>query len=221
MAEGNVELVRRLQPPPSLDLAALFRDEAAAAAAVETVSENFTDDFVATSHQVSSESYSGLEVDLPRFGGHLSLRPTTLSPILRARESQILGWSQEMGAGHVEWSAAAAPVSGEIDESEKATVLKFDDLLWFRLEIREGRRQLLDGGGHPLGPAINPHTGKAGCLVELDLWIKAVQEETWIAAIPGFVHIPEAFDVLLLHRPRSFSRRGRERRGGEEAIRDE
>ena len=54
-----MELVRRLQPPPNLDLAAFLRDEAAAA--VEAASGDFTDDFVATTHQVSSESYSGLE----------------------------------------------------------------------------------------------------------------------------------------------------------------
>jgi hypothetical protein len=46
MSQENVELVRRLQPSPDMDLVALFRDEAGAARLLDALRPFLHDDFV-------------------------------------------------------------------------------------------------------------------------------------------------------------------------------
>jgi ketosteroid isomerase-like protein len=64
MSQENVELVRRLQPAPDVDLTDLFlrgeEEEAAAARADPAVLETFTEDFVCVFHNLSSEPRPGV-----------------------------------------------------------------------------------------------------------------------------------------------------------------
>ena len=55
-----MELVRRLQPPPQVDLTALFRDEDYEAV-MQYVSPLFSEDFVAIFHGLSGDPRAGLE----------------------------------------------------------------------------------------------------------------------------------------------------------------
>ena len=60
MSEENVELVRRLQPPPGVDLTQILRDEDFRLL-LQDLSPLFSDGFVAVSHALGSDSYRGIE----------------------------------------------------------------------------------------------------------------------------------------------------------------
>ncbi|HEY7120934.1 MAG TPA: nuclear transport factor 2 family protein [Solirubrobacterales bacterium] len=60
MSRENVELVRRLQPPPEMDLVALFRDEEGAARLLSTMGPYLHDDFVAGGSRIHESELVGL-----------------------------------------------------------------------------------------------------------------------------------------------------------------
>jgi ketosteroid isomerase-like protein len=62
MSQENLEIVKALQPPPGMDLALLFRDEATAAAAMEALASRFHDDFeVTVASALPPSRYAGLD----------------------------------------------------------------------------------------------------------------------------------------------------------------
>jgi hypothetical protein len=61
MSRENVELVRRLQPPPGMDLVALFRDDEGAAQLLGSLGPFLHEDFVAAGSRIQESELVGLE----------------------------------------------------------------------------------------------------------------------------------------------------------------
>ncbi|HEY1236962.1 MAG TPA: nuclear transport factor 2 family protein [Solirubrobacterales bacterium] len=60
MSRENVELVRRLQPPPDMDLVALFRDDEGASRLLSTLGPYVHEDFVAAGSRLHETEVVGL-----------------------------------------------------------------------------------------------------------------------------------------------------------------
>ncbi|HEY7266581.1 MAG TPA: nuclear transport factor 2 family protein [Solirubrobacterales bacterium] len=60
MSRENVELVRRLQPPPDMDLVALFRDEEGASRLLGALGPYVHEDFVAGGSRLEESEHVGL-----------------------------------------------------------------------------------------------------------------------------------------------------------------